>query len=551
MIRQALILSAVVVCASAFGQNIAVNVDGRQVMFQGQGPAMVQGRVLVPLRGVLEAMGAYVEYRSATRSVFARRGATEIELRLGDRAALVDGRQVMLDVPAASMGGSTMVPLRFMGESLGADVRWVDATRTVMISTAAGSGGGGGGSGGGGTGAGAGAVAIQAFTHTASEWIRPGETINVTLIGTPGMQASFGISGVTERVAMRETASGRYEGSWTAPSNRQIGISGASIIGTLQSTTDSRSIQAATNVSIDTLAPRITQVLPEANAQVIQGDVSVSAVFDDAGGSGVDSRTVRVLVNGQDVTRDATITSAFANLRTNRVVLGRNIAVVSLSDFAGNPVTKTWEFVVAATSTVVRSLTHDATGVVQPGQVINVRLEGAPEARATFSIGANVDMPMSEGPAGIYTGRYTVRRGENLANAPVTAKLILGGQTFSIEARNRVSASFDGGTLDAPTLTSPTGTTVLSPIKVAGKSVPNAQVKVKVEYETTVLGALRMTGTIYENTLRADSAGNFESNDIELSNPVGGSDTVYKITVIAILESGKESSPRTLTVRRR
>jgi hypothetical protein len=545
MIRQALLIVVAMIAGSAHAQSISVNVDGRQVMFQGQGPAMVQGRVLVPLRGVLEAMGAYVEYRSATRSVFARRGATEIELTLGQRAAMVDGSQVMLDVPAMSMGGSTMVPLRFMGESLGADVRWIDATRTVMISSGAGTGGGGGST------AGSGPVSIQAFTHTGNEWIRPGETIHVTLVGTPGMQASFGISGVIERVAMRETASGRYEGAWTAPAGRQIGISGASIIGTLQSTTDTRSIQAATNVSIDTLAPRITQVLPEANAQVIQGDVSVSAVFDDAGGSGVDPNSVRVLVNGQDVTRDATITSAFANLRTNRVVLGRNIAVVSLSDLAGNPVTKTWEFVVAATSTVVRSLTHDATGIVQPGQVINVRLEGAPSGTGTFSIGPNVDLPMSEGPAGVYTGRYTVRQGENLANAPVTAKLLVGGQTFSIEAKNRVSASFDGGALEAPTLTSPTGTTVLSPIKVAGKSVPNAQVKVKVEYETTVLGALRVTGTIFENTLRANSAGNFESSDIELSNPVGGSDTVYKITVVTILESGKESSPRTLTVRRR
>lgn len=547
MIRHVLTLFVLFVFGSAFSQNIAVTVDGRQVMFQGQGPAMVQGRVMVPLRGVLEAMGAYVEYRSATRSVFARRGATELELRLGERAAMVDGSQVMLDVPAMSMGGSTMVPLRFMGESLGADVRWIDSTRTVMISTSGISGGGGGS----GSGAGAGPVSIQAFTHSANEWIRPGETINVTLVGTPGMQANFGISGVTERVPMRETASGRYEGSWTAPANRQIGISGASIIGTLQSTTDSRSIQAATNVSIDTLAPKITQVLPEANAQVVQGDVSVSAVFDDGGGSGVDSNTVRILVNGQDVTRDATVTTAFANLRTNRVVVGRNIAVVSLSDMAGNQVIRTWEFVVAATSTVVKALTHDATGVVQAGEVINVRLEGAANGRATFSVGANADMQMSEGPAGVYTGRYTVRRGENLANAPVTAKLVVSGQTFSIEAKNRVSASFDGGALEPPTLTSPTGTTVLSPIKVAGKTIPSIQVKVKVEYETTVLGALRMTGTIFQDTLRADSAGKFETKDIELSTSIGGSDTVYKVTVIAILDSGKESSPRVVTLRLR
>ena len=136
--RQVFLCLCVFLSVSAVAQGISVIVDGRQVQFQGQGPVSVQGRVLVPLRGVLEAMGAYVEYRQPSRSIHARRGSTEIDLVLGDRNAVVNGRSVILDVPAASMGGSTMVPLRFMGEALGADVRWVDSTRTVEISTSGG-----------------------------------------------------------------------------------------------------------------------------------------------------------------------------------------------------------------------------------------------------------------------------------------------------------------------------------------------------------------------------------------------------------------------------
>ena len=547
IIRQVFTLIAVLCTLAANAQNIGVTVDGRNVVFNGQGPVSVQGRVLVPLRGVLEAMGAYVEYRSATRSVYARRGSTELNLRLGDRQATVNGQPVTLDVPAMSMGGSTMVPLRFMGESLGADVRWVDATRTVIINTT-GESTGGGNSGGG---VGSGAVRIDSFSHSGGDWIRPGETISVELEGTPGMSATFAISGVAESVPMREVSTGRYEGQWTAPSNRQIAISGASVIGTLRSGSDSSSIQASTNVSIDTVPPKVTQITPEPNSRVIQGDVSVSAVFEDAGGSGVDPASIRILVNGQDVTEGATVTPAFASLRTNRVVVGRNVAVVSARDRAGNPVQKTWEFTVAETSTMVRTLTHDATGTVEPGQVITVRLEGAPNGRATFSVGQNVNLPMTEEAEGEYVGRYTVRRGENLANAPVTAKLVVGGQTFTIEAKNRVSVSFSGGTPDAPSISSPSGTTVLSPIQVKGKTVSNGRVRVKVEYETTVLGALRMNGTIFEEVVRADADGDYETDDIELSNPVGGSDTVYKVTVIAVGESGKESSPRVITIRRR
>jgi hypothetical protein len=533
--------------SSAVAQGISVTVDGRPVAFQGQGPISVQGRVLVPLRGVLEAMGAYVEYRSASRSIYAQRGSTQLQLTLGDRNAVVNGSNVVLDVPAASMGGSTMVPLRFMGESLGADVRWVDSTRTVVINTGGGGSGGGGGGGGGNTG---GSVAIQSFSHNAREWVRPGDTIDVTMVGTPGMNASFAISGVVENVSMREASAGRYQGSWTAPNNREITISGASVVGTLRSSAENRLIQAASSVSIDTVAPRITQVLPEANSRVVIGDVSVSSVFDDGSGSGIDPNTVRILVNGQDVTRDATVTNVFANLRTNKVVVGRNIVAVSARDRAGNSVNKTWEFVVADATAIIKSLSHDASGPVQAGDVITVRLEAAPNGAATFSVGQNTNLPMDENPAGVYLGRYTVRRGENLTNAPVTAKLVSGGQTFTIEAKNRISATTPTGTPPTPELTSPRAGAVDSPIVVRGTTVTNGSVKIRVRYKTHLFGAIPVTGTIYEDVIRADANGNFESESINLSDP-GGEDTTYEVVVIAVGDSGKESSPKSVTVRRR
>lgn len=547
------------VSACAFAQGISVTVDGRPVFFQGQGPVSVSGRVLVPLRGVLEAMGAYVEYRSASRSVFARRGDTQLELTLGDRNAVVNGRNVVLDVPAASMGGSTMVPLRFMGESLGADVRWIDATRTVVINTSGGGGnvGGGGGGGGGNVGGGGGGggnvgtgpVAISSFTHNAGAWIRPGETIDVALRGTPGLSGSFSISGVVEDVAMREVGAGDYRGSWTAPNNRQIAITGAAIVGSLRGMNETKLIQAAAPVSIDTVAPKITQVLPEANSRVARGDVSISAVFDESG-SGMDTRSVRVLVNGQDVTRDANVTGVFASLRTDRVVVGRNVIAVSATDLAGNPVNKTWEFVVADATSVVRALTHDATGAVQAGDVITVRLEAAEGGAATFTVGPNVNLPMNEGPAGVYVGRYTVRRGENLANAPVTSRLIVGGQTFTIEAPNRISATTPSGTPPIPVVTAPTAGTVDSPVIIRGTTVSNGNVKIRVRYRTSLFGAIPVSGTIFEDVIRADANGRFETEPVNLSDP-GGEDTSYEIMVIAVGDSGKESSPKVITVRRR
>ncbi len=104
-------------------------------MFAGTGPRMVNGRVLVPLRGIFEQMGANVRWNEAMQKVSADRGSTTIELRIGDHYANVNGRSVELDQPATMIGGRTMVPLRFISESFGANVDWTESTQTVAIIT--------------------------------------------------------------------------------------------------------------------------------------------------------------------------------------------------------------------------------------------------------------------------------------------------------------------------------------------------------------------------------------------------------------------------------
>lgn len=113
---------------------VRVFVDGDRVAFD-QPPLTLGGRVLVPLRGVFERMGATVDWEPATRTVLAVRGNTVIELVIGRRAVQVNNRVVALDVPAMIAGGRTLVPLRFVSEALGATVEWQEETRTVLIST--------------------------------------------------------------------------------------------------------------------------------------------------------------------------------------------------------------------------------------------------------------------------------------------------------------------------------------------------------------------------------------------------------------------------------
>jgi hypothetical protein len=114
--------------------NVTVNNDA--VAFDKSAmPMMLGGRVMVPLRGVVERLGGNVKYESATKVITGAQPNLErqFRLRLNSPEALLNGKNLTLDAPARVLRGTTYVPLRFVSEALGADVRWDAAKRTVTI----------------------------------------------------------------------------------------------------------------------------------------------------------------------------------------------------------------------------------------------------------------------------------------------------------------------------------------------------------------------------------------------------------------------------------
>ncbi|MBS1713806.1 MAG: copper amine oxidase N-terminal domain-containing protein [Armatimonadetes bacterium] len=124
----------------AVAQPITVYVDDQPVWFADASPTKVNDRVMVPLRGVFEKLGADVRWNNDDLSVYASKGQKTVWLRIGDHQAKVDGATVMLDQPAMLRGGSTLVPIRFISEALGADVKWNDSLQAVYVTSAGGSG---------------------------------------------------------------------------------------------------------------------------------------------------------------------------------------------------------------------------------------------------------------------------------------------------------------------------------------------------------------------------------------------------------------------------
>ena len=111
---------------------IAVMIGGKYVVYDVP-PVIENGTTLVPLRATFEALGAYVEWDEATQTVTGKRGNTTVVLTIGQNYATVNGARVNLDVPGKTVLGRTLVPLRFISESLGGVVDWNAQTLTITI----------------------------------------------------------------------------------------------------------------------------------------------------------------------------------------------------------------------------------------------------------------------------------------------------------------------------------------------------------------------------------------------------------------------------------
>jgi len=89
-------------------------------------PLVQNGRTLVPVRFIAEKFGANVGWDDATQTVIVQSKSKVIKLQIGSDQMLVGDTAVTLDVPAQTVGGRTLIPLRALVEALGKQVFWDD-----------------------------------------------------------------------------------------------------------------------------------------------------------------------------------------------------------------------------------------------------------------------------------------------------------------------------------------------------------------------------------------------------------------------------------------
>ena len=235
------------------------------------------------------------------------------------------------------------------------------------------------------------ALKIERFTVAPIDKVEPGAELRFSLNGIPGGAAEVDLPGVA-RVPMQEVRPGVYEGAYTLRRTDNL--------------TPSRPIVASLRVGNETVRSNLTQGLTadakppvlrnlspkEGEAITDRTAIAVSATFDDAGGVGIDPKSVRIVVAGRNVTSESEVTPQFFSHRAN-LQPGRYTVDVTAKDLAGNAMRKTWNFdvvvpVSAAPTTIPLQITSHANNAVIEGGSTVVRGRTAPGAVVEIKVQA-------------------------------------------------------------------------------------------------------------------------------------------------------------------
>lgn len=127
------LLSLAVMPISAESE-IQVYINGKSVSFD-QPPVIIDGRTLVPMRAIFEAMDSTVDWNADTRTAIGTKGDTTVKITIDEKTLYKNGTGTELDVPAQLVNSRTMVPARAISEAFGAYVSWNPVHRCVFVET--------------------------------------------------------------------------------------------------------------------------------------------------------------------------------------------------------------------------------------------------------------------------------------------------------------------------------------------------------------------------------------------------------------------------------
>ncbi|HKW45665.1 MAG TPA: stalk domain-containing protein [Candidatus Eremiobacteraceae bacterium] len=441
--RLQLALSALLVIASSFASAASagdaavtrITVNGHTID-SDVSPFVEQHRVLVPIRAVFTALGAYVEFDPHTKTVIVAQPRSTIELRVFSQRADVNGNTVWLDEPAVVHRGRTLVPLRFIAEASGADVAF-DAARNIAEVNLAGGGARDFGPRLPGTSSGAAAIESLTIDTHGKKLLAAGDVIQVNVVGTPGGTATFDLAGIIAGAAMHEISKGTYSGFYIVRAGRNVNDVHA--YAHLSVGGDTANATSNETFSVAGRTPSIVASSPAAGERTYVAQPSITASIDDHGGPAVDAGSLRVYLDSTDVTPYSGISARSLFFTPYYpLVPGWHRVGVYGDDVAGIPFSSDWSFFVEPSYAYggfgggsccgygagfgqngfpIYSMSPLQFGTYGPGSVITLVMQGLPGGYALVQLvgtGNTITMNEVAGMPGYYVGTYVVPPGLDL-----------------------------------------------------------------------------------------------------------------------------------------
>jgi len=137
-IRITAFIVAIMLIIPASAYALDIKIDDTKIEFCGHtGIPFIDSnnRTQVPLRSIMESLGAEVAWNQGTQSVVINKEGTTVQVPIGKYYIIKNGQQISSDTIATIKGGRTFIPTRAVLEAFGAKVGWENETQTVTINS--------------------------------------------------------------------------------------------------------------------------------------------------------------------------------------------------------------------------------------------------------------------------------------------------------------------------------------------------------------------------------------------------------------------------------
>ena len=119
-------------CTAFAETEVSVEFNGRELEFDQ--PAVIsENRTLVPVRKIFETLGAELTWDDNTRTAYSEKGTRKVSITIGEKYIVVDGEQKEIDVPTKIINNRTLIPLRAISDAYECAVEWDSVLKTAKI----------------------------------------------------------------------------------------------------------------------------------------------------------------------------------------------------------------------------------------------------------------------------------------------------------------------------------------------------------------------------------------------------------------------------------